>query len=402
MYTKALIFLILIFTWASNCFATNDIVLLRWSDDKSRTRIVLETFLKPTYSINELDDNLDIFIQNGKIKKFDISKNLNKHPNLIKNAIISNQTGGTLFSLRLRKNAIIKHFVIDNDDHPYYRIVIDAIYSSFPNQKIPPKPLHVDIYRDKPSAKPSASVKVAEPKEIDVKVTKKRHVPIIVIDPGHGGKDVGATSSSGVHEKNVTLKYALALKRALDSKKKFKIYITRSRDEFIPLSQRLSKTANLKADLFISIHADSHYDKKLRGLSVYTLSEKASDAEAANLADHENKVDILSDIDIDARHKEVSEVILDMIYHKKQNYAKMFAEFLIKQLSKQVKMLNHSHRYANFKVLRSKHVPSILIELGYLSNLDDEKLLTNDNYKQKIIASIVQAIDHFFNNYSKL
>lgn len=396
MFRLLLTFIIIILSFANTCFANNNIALIRWSDDDAKTRIVIETFEKPIYHVNKNDNNLEIFIKDAKLSKFDISKNLNKHPKLINNAIISKQNDGIFINLRLKNSVFIKDFVIDNENHPNFRLVIDASYdrdSTAPQNSN--KPLAVELYNAKNTNNKTHHKAVKQN-------AVPKHIPIIVIDPGHGGKDVGATSLTNIHEKNITLKYAMALKRSLDGKKKYKVYITRSRDEFIPLSQRLSKAANLKADLFISIHADSNPDNKLKGLSVYTLSEKASDAEAASIADHENSIDLLSKVDIDEKNAEVSEVILDMIYHKKQNYAKIFAEVLIKQLSKHVKLLNRSHRYANFKVLRSKHVPSVLIELGYLSNKEETALLVNDKYKQKIVSSITLAIESFFNNYSKL
>ncbi|MBN8828794.1 MAG: N-acetylmuramoyl-L-alanine amidase [Sphingobacteriia bacterium] len=387
---------------------------IRWSDNNKQTRLVIETSELPHYSIEEKIKELNLYLDQGKVKNLNLKNNLNNHPNNIKNIYLSQKGKKTVINVKLRNSLNLKHFILEKKhNYPFYRIVIDFT----PNNSLSSKNIINDNFNSKPIHKQKNIEKVEliklpdsnsniikENKNQDIKAIKKPvHKPVILIDPGHGGKDAGTAGiNSGVQEKNITLKYALALKKSLEAKKKYQVHVTRGKDEFLSLSKRVHKTKTLNADLFISIHADSHKDPKLRGLSIYTLSDKASDSEAATLAKNENEYEILTGIDFDEENEELSNLILDMIYQKKQNHAKLFAGIIVKELQKHIKLLNNSHRFANFKVLKSKHVPSVLIELGYLSNPEEEKLLMNEVYKRKIIISLASAIDHYFNNHQRI
>jgi N-acetylmuramoyl-L-alanine amidase len=219
---------------------------------------------------------------------------------------------------------------------------------------------------------------------------------IIVIDAGHGGADPGAIGASGTYEKNITLAMAQELKEALDKKGVYKVYLTRNRDIFIPLRERVKISRGHDADLFISIHADSAQNKKAAGLSVYTLSETASDKEAAALAEKENKADIVAGMNFAEHSKEVSDILLNLAQRETNNSSAEFATYLSNQMSQIVKTVSNTHRFAGFAVLKAPDVPSVLMELGYLSNATEERQLKQKAYRAKLAAAAVKAVDKYF------
>lgn len=221
---------------------------------------------------------------------------------------------------------------------------------------------------------------------------------IIVIDAGHGGVDPGAIGYSGTYEKNITLSMAKELKEILDKNSNYKVYLTRNRDVFIPLRDRVKISRKHDADLFISIHADSAKNRKAVGLSVYTLSETASDKEAAALAEKENKADIVAGLNFAEHSKEVSDILLNLAQRETNNSSSEFATLLSNQMSKIVKTVSNTHRFAGFAVLKAPDVPSVLLELGYLSNPTEERQLRQKSYRLKLANATVKAIDKYFQN----
>lgn len=220
---------------------------------------------------------------------------------------------------------------------------------------------------------------------------------VIVIDAGHGGVDPGAVGASGTYEKTVTLMMARELKQQLEATGRYKVVLTRDRDIFLKLRQRVDVARHNYADLFISLHADSNPHKSTRGLSVYTLSETASDKEAARLAAKENKADLIAGVDLGNESPEVSNILLDLTQRETMNLSVRFAEGLVATLAKNIKVLSNAHRFAGFVVLKAPDVPSVLVELGYLSNREDEKLLLQKSHQQKVAANMVKSINEFFN-----
>lgn len=226
--------------------------------------------------------------------------------------------------------------------------------------------------------------------------SKQETKKIIVIDAGHGGHDPGAIGYSGVHEKNITLAMAKELKRQLDRKGKYKVYLTRSTDVFIPLRKRVDIARKHKADLFMSVHADSALNRNATGLSVYTLSETASDKEAAALAERENKADVISGLNLYEQSKEVSDVLISLAQRETRNRSSEFAKCLVDEMRKSVKLINDTHRFAGFAVLKAPDIPSVLLEMGYLSNKYEERKLRQESYRRKLASSAVKAIDRYF------
>jgi len=184
----------------------------------------------------------------------------------------------------------------------------------------------------------------------------------------------------------------------LQKEGRYDIRLTREEDIFIALRERVEIGRRAGADLFVSLHADSIHDRKLRGASVYTLSEQASDKETEMLAARENKADIIAGITFDGKSEEVASILIDLAQRETMNLSARFANLLLPELRSAGAILRKGHRFAGFAVLKAPDVPSVLVELGYLSNRDDEKLLTSAKERQALIASIARAIDRYFDS----
>ncbi|HEY3145690.1 MAG TPA: N-acetylmuramoyl-L-alanine amidase [Dongiaceae bacterium] len=223
----------------------------------------------------------------------------------------------------------------------------------------------------------------------------KRGKPLIVIDPGHGGIDPGAIGAN-ITEKELTLAVAKALKHELEATGNFRVLLTRTTDVYIPLRDRFGLARDKGADLFISLHADSHNNPLTRGASVYTLSEKASDAEAEALATKENKSDVIAGVDLSKQSNVVSNILIDLAQRDTKNMSTRFASLLVHELKEQTLLLGNTHRYAGFAVLKAPDVPSVLIEMGYISSSKDEALLSNSDHQKRLARAVGQAVQNYF------
>ena len=219
----------------------------------------------------------------------------------------------------------------------------------------------------------------------------------IIIDPGHGGRDSGAVGVLKIQEKNITLEVAKRLKTKCDKKIFFNCILTRKTDKYISLRDRVHFARKQKGDLFISLHADFNKKKNVRGISIYTLSERASDKEAEALAKRENQSDLIAGLDLATESTEVRNILIDLTQRETLNQSSNFVDELINEFKSKTKLLNRTHRFAGFAVLKSPDIPSVLIEMGYLSNKNDAKLLTTDKYQNKIVNSIYNAAINYFN-----
>jgi N-acetylmuramoyl-L-alanine amidase len=240
------------------------------------------------------------------------------------------------------------------------------------------------------------------PKNIPNPIYDLQRMPIIVIDSGHGGKDPGTIGNfARTKEKNITLSYAKELGKQLINTKRYKVYLTRDNDTFIPLRERVAKARKRKADLFISIHANAAADTSASGFSIYTLSETSSDKQAELLAQKENRADIINGMDFSGASQDIIKTLIDLSQRESKNSSARFASMAIKSVSESgIEVLQNTHRFAGFAVLTAPDMASVLIELGYLSNKDEERLLNSLGYKRKIAESLVKAIDQYFNKAS--
>lgn len=238
-------------------------------------------------------------------------------------------------------------------------------------------------------------------KKEDVKIYNKNYekTPIkkqyvVVLDAGHGGKDPGAIGLFRTKEKNVNLNVAKAIKNELNKNSKLKVYLTRNDDRFIELYDRVNKSRKLKADLFISIHSDSTRNRKARGLSIYTLKKSASDVRTTRLYGKNN---ILQNESFQDLKYDTISAILDISRYENLNKSIKFSEQLIKNFKKQdINLLYNPHKYGNFAVLLAPEYPSVLIELGFISNPYDEKMLNSRDFRKKISISVAKAVSEYF------
>lgn len=228
-------------------------------------------------------------------------------------------------------------------------------------------------------------------------VRKSRERPVIVIDAGHGGQDPGAMGERGTREKDIVLEYGFALRKALQATGRYRVVMTRGDDRFILLRERVAKAREAKADLFISLHADSAPEGAAHGLSVYTLSEKASDAEAEALAARENKVDVIYGLDLSAQSKDVADILVSLAQRDTNNRSAALAGEVVDAMDGSgVRLLQNSHRFAGFAVLKAPDIPSVLVEIGFLSSPSEEKLLVERAYRARVVKALVKGIDAFF------
>jgi N-acetylmuramoyl-L-alanine amidase len=222
--------------------------------------------------------------------------------------------------------------------------------------------------------------------------------PLIVIDPGHGGIDNGTRAPSGENEKGIVLDFGLMLRDKIEKIGKYRVVMTRTDDVFVPLAERVRLARLRQAQLFISIHADAlgRGDGDAQGATVYTLSETASDAEAARLAEAENKADVIAGVDLSSEPGHVADILIDLAQRETKTFSAQFARTLVGEIKAVARMHKNPLKSAGFRVLRAADVPSVLVELGYVSNRQDLKQLTSETWRSRTADSIVQAVDTYF------
>ena len=360
MYIFRLILLVFIFFTLGEACA--GLVSIRSADRNEKTvRIVLDFSEKQdvTYEIDEktLDINTPSISSNPSIQ------NQSRHIKSIKI-----QPDKMFFSFKaIQKIAVNKMFWIPPSAHtPFHRYVMDLEKDA------------TDITGRGPALRRSQE--------------KKR----IIIDAGHGGKDPGTIGIHKTYEKTVTLAVAKRLAYKLIQTGRYTTILVRQKDVSLTLAQRLRNARAAKGDLFISLHADSCDGNDTRGLSIYTLSAVASDRQAERLAKKENKADLIMGINLQSELPEVANILIDLTKRETMNLSTQFAQCLLTKLRDRVFLLRKPHRFADFFILKSADLPSVLIELGYLSNPKEAVLLTNTTHQEVICEGIVEAIDTYF------
>jgi N-acetylmuramoyl-L-alanine amidase len=220
--------------------------------------------------------------------------------------------------------------------------------------------------------------------------------PVVVIDPGHGGVDNGTRSGEEM-EKNLVLAFGLALRDRLEKSGKYRVVMTRSDDTFIPLDDRVKVAHNQAAALFVSIHADylPRGEGDAQGATIYTVSDKASDAEAERLADSENRADAIGGVDLGEEPTEVADILIDLAQRETRTFSSRFARLLMGEMKGAVRLHKNPLKSAGFRVLKAPDVPSVLVELGYVSNKSDLEHLVSEGWRSKTVAAMGQAIDVF-------
>lgn len=379
---------------------TNKLIGLTTIDQDKDLRLSFEVSSFPKYRVftTSKPEKLVIDFQDAEIKsRLDFSKS--KSFRSIK--VTKNSHGDLRIIIFLNQNVqVSKSNIVKPAGNKRYLL---EIYLKFDDQEVkkdPQKkytlvtPLNSEI-ADKIMNDDERNTDQAIDDKKEIKIKAK---PIIVIDAGHGGKDPGTIGDfARSKEKNVTLAYAKELKRYLDETGKYNAFLTRDSDYFIPLQQRVEKSRKLKADLFISLHADSSSNDETSGLSIYTLSEKSSDKQAEILAQKENKSDIIGGVNFSGTSGEIMNTLINLSQRSSMNSSAKFAEIAIKTLhNNEVEILQNTHRFAGFRVLTAPDVAAVLIELGYLSNKHEERKLNDIFHRRKISQSLVESIDKYF------
>ena len=284
------------------------------------------------------------------------------------------------------------------------RIVIDLARATCPAE-IAAKP----IVDGKPAARLTIELKTCEPSAFAALVRSSvvstasapsaasPAKPVIVLDPGHGGVDSGARGLGGVEEKTLVLDFCVELKRQLDETKRYSVVMTRNDDQYVDLEDRVDIARKANASLFISVHADTlREDANVSGSTVYTVANRASDAEAARVAARENAADRKPGAGSHAENPDVADILFDLRRRETRLYAHLFSRGLVDDLRGAVKLNHNPERSAGFVVLKAPEFPSVLVELGYLSNPEDVKSLTSPDWRTKTAGAMVKAIDAFF------
>jgi N-acetylmuramoyl-L-alanine amidase len=280
-----------------------------------------------------------------------------------------------------------KAFVLDASDSQPARLVLDLVSVS---REAFLRAAAVDNNRQPranpiaPLPQPSAS---SDPR------------PVIVLDPGHGGLDSGTHARGGGEaEKTLVLDFALMLRDKLDKTGKYRVVMTRSDDSFVPLADRVRFARSRNAQLFISVHCDAlaRGDGEAEGATVYTLSDHASDAEAGRLADAENRADVISGVDLSVEPDDIAGILIDLAQRETKTFSLQFAKHVVGELKTAARMHKHPLKSAGFRVLRAPDVPSVLIELGYVSNRKDLKQMMSENWRTRAGEAIVQAVNGYF------
>lgn len=263
------------------------------------------------------------------------------------------------------------------------------------------RPAIADAVANAPAAEAKSDAgpepKPSDSKPSDSKPEAADSRPLIVIDPGHGGPDNG-TQANGQNEKSLVLAFGLALRDRIEKAGKYRVVMTRTDDTFIPLNDRVKIARSQSAALFVSIHADflPHREGDVQGATIYTVSDRASDAEAERLAEAENKADAIGGVNLTEEPTDVADILIDLAQRETRTFSNRFARLLAGEMKNATRMYKHPLKSAGFRVLKAPDVPSVLVELGYVSNKSDLEHLVSENWRSKTVGSMAQAIDAFF------
>jgi len=295
--------------------------------------------------------------------------------------------GGSRVVFDLAKPARIeKAFAIDPADGAPARLVLDLLVSdreSFLRR----------IALDNKLARPELPHAASEPES-----ASGDRRPLVVLDPGHGGIDNGTKSAGGESEKDIVLDFAQRLRERIVPAGKYRVLMTRTDDTFVPLAERVRIAHNAGAALFVSIHADAlpRREGDAQGASVYTLSETASDSEAARLAEKENRADVIAGVDLRSEPDDVADILIDLAERETKSFSMQFAHKLLAEMKAATRLHKNPLKSAGLRVLRAPDVPSVLLELGYVSNRQDLRSLLSETWRNRTADAVAHAIDDYF------
>ena len=355
----------------------------RVAGDEARTRIVIDFEKKPEFSVHYVAGPERVIV--------DLPATAFGFPadDLAARGLFKDIRYGTMdersarIVLTARRPVRLAVANVQPNDNGSYRLVLDAEMTS--------KETFANLVKTQDWANPAQPA----PDPLAM-VDQQDNVFTVAVDAGHGGIDAGAAGAgTKTPEKTITLGFARMLAEKLNKVDGVKAFLTRDDDTFLSLSERVTLARQGKADLFVSLHADTLGQKDIRGATVYTLSDKASDRMAENLAQRENLSDELAGFSIQAGPPEVADILLDLARRETQAFSIALATNVVNSFEGQIGLINNPHRYAGFQVLRAPDIPSVLLELGFLSNPEDEKLLLDETWRGKVTDRIADAVRRY-------
>ncbi len=391
---------------------------IRYGMMGGNTRIVFDVSQKTDYRVFLLEKPYRIVVD-IPAATLTVPKSRFVSDSLVKSYRSGKVDGGlTRVVFDINKPAIVKNtFFLSKDSFSKDRVVIDIAPSSenlftarlaeiYGTKNIKAASTQQTALVSDAARLRQESVQQESPGTIKVAVPLRKPAPerkyTIVVDPGHGGKDGGAVSND-IREKDITLAIAKELKRQLEETGRYRVVLTRDKDVYIKLHERVDISRRVGGDLFISIHADKIGRNSVRGASIYTLSENASDAETARLAEDENNSGVVAGVDLRQESQDVANILLDLAMREKMNESNLLARIFKEAFQrKNVRLLPNSHRSAGFAVLKAPDVPAVLIETGFLSNPEEAKLLRSADFQRKISGAIVEGIEAYFRKIQAL
>ena len=370
---------------AGAAWAAPTVVGVRMGDQGDATRLVLDLTESVRYSVSVLDGPyrvvLDLPVVDWSLPAADEARKLGVIDGF-RYGRFDNNTSRLVLDLK-GPVEIARAFVLPPEGGARYRLVIDI------------KPIGTAAF----AANRAAAPKAAPAPQLAIRAPPppaRFDKPVIVLDPGHGGVDPGALGATGSREKDITLAMAKELRQVLEATGRDRVVLTRETDTFIPLQRRVAIAREVGASLFMSLHADSVGQPSISGASIYTLSEQASDKEAEALAARENRADLIGGLDLADQTNDVAAILISLAQRETMNLSATFASYLVPEFSKDWHLVRNTHRFAGFAVLKAPDVPSVLVELGYLSNPNDERSLRAANGRRPVIDAVARAVNRYF------
>ncbi len=376
-----------------NGFGLNQIIDLRVYPHATHCRLVFDTTEPSRYQQFTLrnPDRIVVDIKSAHLVRYIERPMLHGSPiNDIRNGRKENNTLRIVFDL---KHSVKTHFFTLKPDRnkPYHRLVMDLSWAQAATVATQEKPRYLTVYEAKAVA--------ANPKPVNSVATVKRSPSIIVvIDPGHGGRDPGAVGPGGAHEKNVVMNIARYVEQNLNRQPGFKAYLTRKGDYYLTLRQRLAIARQYGADMFIAIHADAYYkDRSAYGASVFALSQRGATSEAARwLAKKENESELMGGVDLADKTNLLKSVLINLSQTATIRASLRIGQRIIQSLDDVGRLHHRRVEQAAFVVLKSPDIPSLLVETGFISNPREERNLLNPAYQRRIASAITQGIHSYF------
>lgn len=358
----------------------------RIAGDDARTRIVIDMDREPTFSVHYLDNPVRVVVD-LPATAFGFPAADLKATGLFKDIRYGTMDADSARIVLTAKKPVklVMAKAQANEDGKGSRLVLDA--------EMLPAEQFADLVK-KQSWTSDDTARDVGPVESTQKADPNTF--LVAVDAGHGGIDAGATGSDGVtQEKDITLAFAKMFADKLNAQPGIKAFLVRDKDQYLSLSERVTIARQNHASLFISLHADTLKQKDIRGATVYTISDKASDRLAGEVADRENNSDQIAAADTQAQPAAVTDILMDLTRRETQAFSISLAQDVLSSFNGQVSTINNPHRHAGFRVLQAPDVPSILLELGFLSNKDDEKLLLDLDWRQRVADRLTEAVKQY-------